>query len=107
MNIAKELESHAGEELQHAILIAKQIDYLGGTPTVQQKPVKLSEDPKALLQFDLDNEVETIRNYRERIRQADQLGEFALSEVLREIIVQEQDHAIDLATALGIDPPKP
>jgi len=107
MNIAKELEKHAGEELQHAILIAKQIDYLGGTPTVQQKPVKLSDDPKALLQFDLDNEVETIRNYRDRIRQADQLGEFAISEVIREIIVQEQDHAIDLATALGIDPPKP
>src|SRR3954466_3607315 len=83
MNIAKELENHAGEELQHAILVAKQIDYLGGTPSVQQKPVKLSEDPKALLQFDLDNEVETIRNYRERIRQADQLGEFAISEVIR------------------------
>jgi bacterioferritin len=106
MNIAKELEKHAGEELQHAILIAKQIDYLGGTPTVQQKPVKMSEDPKALLHFDLDNETETIRNYRQRIREADQLGEFALSEVLREIIVQEQDHAIDLAAALGIEPPK-
>jgi len=106
MNIAKELEKHAGEELQHALLIAKQIDYLGGTPTVQQKPVKLSKDPKDLLRFDLDNETDTIRNYRERIRQADQMGEFALSEVLREIIVQEQEHAIDLATALGIDPPK-
>ena len=106
MSIAAELEKHAGEELQHALLIAKQIDYLGGTPTVQQKPVKLSKDPKDLLRFDLDNETDTIRNYRERIRQADQMGEFALSEVLREIIVQEQEHAIDLATALGIDPPK-
>ena len=106
MNIAKELEKHAAEELQHALLICKQIDYLGGTPTVQQKPVKMSDDPEALLRFDLDNEVETIRNYRDRIRQAYRLGEFALSEVLREIIVQEQDHAIELATALGIEPPK-
>jgi bacterioferritin len=106
MNIAKELEKHAAEELQHALLISKQIDYLGGTPTVQQKPVRMSDDPEALLRFDLDNEVETIKNYRERIRQADRMGEFALSEVLREIIVQEQDHAIELATALGIEPPK-
>jgi|SRR4051794_32575632 len=106
MSIAVELESHAGEELQHALIIAKQIDYLGGIPTVQQKPVKLAEDPRQLLKFDLDNEVETIRNYQQRIRQADALGEFALSEALRKIIIQEQDHAIDLATALGVEVPE-
>jgi len=105
MTIAKELEKHAGEELQHALILSKQIDYLGGVPTVQQKPVKMSEEAKDLLRFDLDNEVETIRNYRQRIRQADAMGEFALSEALREIIIQEQDHAIDLATALGIEVP--
>jgi bacterioferritin len=59
-----------------------------------------------MLQFDLENERVTIQNYRERIRQADALGEFALSEVLREIIVQEQDHLMDLADALGIDAPE-
>jgi bacterioferritin len=106
-SIAKELKKHAGEELDHALQIAKQIDYFGGMPTVTPKPVKTSDDPKAMLQFDLENEQETIRNYRERILQAEALGEFALSETLREIIVQEQEHAMDLADALGIDVPHP
>jgi bacterioferritin len=106
MEIAKELEAHAKEELDHALRIAKQIDYLGGEPTVTPKPVKTSKKAEDMLKFDLDSEVETLRNYRERIRQAEGLGEFALCEVLREIIEQEQDHAIDLATALGIDVPR-
>lgn len=105
MNIAKELEVHASEELSHALAIAKQIDYLGGSPTVVPKPVKTSKKAEDMLRFDLDNEVETIGNYRVRIRQAEALEEFALCEVLREIVVQEQEHAIDLATALGIDVP--
>jgi bacterioferritin len=107
MNIAEELEKHAGEELDHALKIANQIDYLGGMPSVTPVPVKTSEKAKEMLQFDLENERVTIANYRTRVRQADALGEFALSEVLREILVQEQEHLVDLATALGIDPPDP
>lgn len=106
-NIADELEKHAGEELAHAIEIAKQIDYLGGTPSNRPKEVKLSQDSKQMLEFDLANERETISNYRQRIQQAEALGEYALSESLREIIVQEQEHLIDLADALGIEPPRP
>jgi bacterioferritin len=105
-NIAGELEKHAGEELGHAILIAKQIDYLNGTPVVMPKVVKMSDKATDMLRFDLENERVTILNYRERIRQAEALGEFAISEVLREIIAQEQEHLTDLATALGIDNPK-
>src|ERR1043166_6857462 len=105
-DIARELEQHAAEELAHAIKISKQIDYFGGMPTVRPKEVRTSEDPKQMLQFDLENEKVTIQNYRDRIRQADAMGEFALSEVLREIIVQEQEHLIDLATALGIEVPE-
>jgi bacterioferritin len=105
MDIAKELEKHAGEELSHALKIAKQIDYLGGMPVVTPKPVKTSEKAEEMLRFDLENERVTIANYRKRIKQADAMGEFALSEALRSIIVQEQDHLIDLATALGIDAP--
>jgi bacterioferritin len=101
-NIASELEDHAAEELSHAILLARQIDYLNGTP----KEVKISDKAEDMLRFDLENESETIRNYRERIRQADAMGEFALGEVLRRIIEQEQDHLLDLADALGIDAPK-
>lgn len=104
-DIARELEAHAKEELDHALKISKQIDYLGGTPVVTPKPVKLSDKAEDLLRFDLENEVETVANYRNRIRQAEALGEFALSETLREIIVQEQEHEIDLADALGIDVP--
>jgi bacterioferritin len=105
MNIAAELEVHAGEELQHAITLANQIDYMGGMPVVVPKPVKTSEKAEEMLRFDLDNENETIRNYRVRIRQCDALGEYATAEHIREILLQEQDHQISLATALGIDVP--
>ena len=105
MAIAQELEVHAKEELQHAITIAKQIDYLGGTPAVVPKPVKLSDNPKDLLRFDLENETDTIRQYRERVRQCEALGEYAMSEHIREILKQEQEHLTDLASALGEDPP--
>jgi bacterioferritin len=105
MNIAAELEIHAGEELQHALILAKQIDYLGGMPKVTPKPVKTSAKAEDMLRFDLENENETIRNYRLRVRQCEALGEFALAEHIRDILVQEQDHQISLATALGIDVP--
>ena len=104
-DIAGELELHAAEELQHAIKIAKQIDYLGGMPGVTPKPVKTSSDPVEMLRADLENERTTVGRYRERIRQAEAMGEFGLSETLRAIIVQEQDHEIDLSAALGINVP--
>jgi bacterioferritin len=107
MNIAQELAVHATEELDHALAIAGHIDYLGGMPSVTPKPVKTSKDAKEMLRFDLDNERETIKNYRRRVKQADELNEFAISESLRSILVQEQDHLTSLATALGIDPPDP
>ena len=106
MNIAAELKLHAAEELQHALILADQIDYLGGSPTATPKPVKLSKKAEDMLRFDLDNEIETIKNYRQRVKQAEALGHYALSELLRTIIVQEQNHQHDLATALGIDVPK-
>jgi bacterioferritin len=105
MNIADELAVHAAEELQHAIILSNQIDYLGGMPTTVPKSVKTSEKAVDMLRFDLDNENETIRNYRRRVKQCDELGEFATAEHIREILLQEQDHQIALATALGIDVP--
>ena len=107
MNIADELAVHATEELSHALQVANHIDYLGGMPSVTPKPVKTSEKAEDMLRFDLENEKETIRQYRRRIKQSDELNEFAITESLRNIIVQEQDHLIALATALGIDPPNP
>jgi bacterioferritin len=105
MKIADELKLHASEELQHAMIIADQIDYLGGMPTATPKEVKLSEKAEDILRFDLDNETETIRNYRQRVKQAEAVGHYALAEQLRKIISQEQEHQHDLATALGIDVP--
>ena len=105
MAISRELEAHAAEELRHALIISKQVDYLGGTPSVVAKPVKLSDKPEALLRFDLQNETDTIRQYRERVKQCESLGEFAMAEHIREILKDEQEHAIDLATALGEDVP--
>lgn len=104
-DIARELEKHAGEELQHALLIAKQVDYLGGMPSVTPKAVKTSKDAVKMLRADLENEQVTIANYRQRIKQAEALQEYALSETLRTIIVQEQEHEMDLCNALGIDVP--
>ncbi len=103
MSIAAELEKHARQELEHALTIAKQIDYLGGMPTVTPNAVRTSEVAEEMLRFDLDNENETIRNYRERVRQCEELGEYALAEQIRAILVNEQEHQIDLATALGKD----
>jgi bacterioferritin len=105
MNIAAELETHAQEELQHALIISKQIDYLGGMPTATPLPVRTSDVAEEMLRLDLDNENETVRNYRERVRQCEALGEYAMAEQIRQILVQEQEHQIDLATALGIDVP--
>lgn len=105
MNIADELVKHAGEELSHALIISNQIDYLGGMPAVVPKVVRTSERAKDMLKFDLENETETIRNYRERVHQCEQLGEYAMAEHVREILKDEQDHLIALATALGQDPP--
>ena len=107
MSIARELEQHAREELDHALIIAKQIDYLGGMPSVTAKPVKTSEKAEDMLRFDLANETETIKNDRERVRQCEALGEYALAEQIRQILVQEQEHQIDLATALGEGVPDP
>jgi bacterioferritin len=105
MDIASQLEIHAKQELDHALTISRQIDYLGKMPSVTPKPVRTSDDPKQMLRFDLENENETIRNYRDRVRQCEALGEFALAEQIRQILTQEQDHQIDLATALGEDVP--
>ena len=105
MSIAKELEVHAGEELQHALTIAKQVDYLGGMPAGKALPVVLTENATEMLRADLANENDTIRNYRERVKQCEALGEYAIAEDIREILRQEQEHQQDLATALGEDVP--
>jgi bacterioferritin len=105
MNIAGELEKHAGEELAHALTISKHIDYLGGMPTVTPLGVKQSEKAEEMLRADLEHENNTIRAYRERVRQCESLGEYAIAEDIREILRQEQEHQIDLATALGEDVP--
>jgi bacterioferritin len=104
-DIAAQLELHAKQELEHALIISRQIDYLGKMPTAMPKSVKLSSKARDMLRFDLDNENETIRNYRDRVRQCEALGEYAMAEQIRGILVNEQDHQIDLATALGQEVP--
>jgi bacterioferritin len=104
MNIADQLEEHAHQELDHALTIARQLDYFGAYPTHQPADIQVSEDNEGMLRADLQAEDDTIRHYRERIRQADALGEYALGEALRKIVAQEQDHQMDLATALGVTP---
>jgi bacterioferritin len=104
-DIAAQLEIHARQELEHALTISRQIDYLGKMPAVTPKPVRTSKDAVQMLRFDLENENETVRNYRDRVRQCETLGEYAMAEQIRQILMQEQDHQIDLATALGEEVP--
>ena len=105
MNIADQLQEHAAEELKHALTISRQIDYLGAMPAVEPRPVRVSDNPREMLRFDLENEANTIRNYRDRVRQCEAMGEFAIAEHIRDILLDEQDHLIDLATALGEEVP--
>ena len=105
MSIAKELEKHASEELAHALTVSKHIDYLGGMPTTTPLPVPTFEDAEKMLRADLENENDTLRGYRERVKQCEAMGEYGIAEDIREILRQEQEHQSDLATALGIDPP--
>lgn len=105
MNIAAELKKHAAQELSHALIVSKHIDYLGGMPGVAPKTVVQSEDAREMLRADLNNEAETIRAYRARVGECEALGEFAIAEDIREILRDEQEHLIDLATALGENPP--
>ena len=105
MDIAAQLQIHAKQELDHALTISRQIDYLGKMPAVTSKPVRTSKEAREMLRFDLENENETVRNYRDRVRQCEALGEYAMAEQIRQILMQEQDHQIDLATALGEEVP--
>jgi bacterioferritin len=105
MNIAAELEKHAAEELSHALILAGQIDYLGGMPIATPMPVRTSAFADDMLRFDLEAETETIHHYRQRVRQCEALGEYAIAEHIRDILVQEQDHQVALASALGIEVP--
>jgi len=104
MNIADQLQEHAHQELDHALEIARQLDYFGEYPVHQPAKVEVSEENEEMLWIDLRAEDETVKNYRERIQQAESVGEYALAEVLQEIVRQEQDHQIDLATALEVVP---
>ena len=100
-DIIKELKIHANEEVQHAMILAEQIDYLGGSPSVKVGKILTSEDNDQMLQQDLDGENDAIRRYKLRVEQAEELKEFALAQQLRNILATEQEHAMDLKQALG------
>ena len=100
-DIIKELKIHANEEVQHAMILADQIDYFEGDPAVDVGKIHTSKDNKGMLQQDLDGEEDAIRRYKIRIEQAEQLKEYALAQQLRNILATEQEHAMDLKQALG------
>jgi bacterioferritin len=100
-SIQKELIIHAQEELAHATILAAQIDYLGGVPTVDTPPARIAKDSVKMLQQDLDGENDAITRYIARIRQAEDLNLYHLAQQLRMILAMEQEHAMDLEQALG------
>ena len=100
-DIIRELKVHANEEIQHAMTLSDQIDYLGGCPSVNVGKIQTSKDNEEMLRQDLDGEEGAIKRYKVRIEQAEQLKEFALAQQLRNILATEQEHAMDLRQALG------
>jgi len=100
-DIIKELKIHANEEIQHAMTLADQIDYLRGAPSIKVGKIQTSEDNDEMLRQDLDGEEDAISRYKSRVEQAEQLKEFALAQQLRNILAMEQEHAMDLRQALG------
>jgi bacterioferritin len=100
-DIIKELKIHANEEIQHAMILADQIDFLSGEPTVKVGEIRTSRDNDMMLNQDLEGEEDAIQRYKGRIEQAEALKEFALAQQLRNILATEQEHAMDLKQALG------
>jgi bacterioferritin len=100
-DIIKEIKLHATEEIQHAMILSDQIDFLGGTPSIMVGNILTSVDNLEMLRQDLDGEEDAIQRYKIRIEQAEGLKEFALSQHLRTILAMEQEHAMDLKQALG------
>jgi bacterioferritin len=100
-DIIKELKIHANEEVGHAMVLADQIDYLGGKPSVGVGKIHTSGDNDEMLRQDLDGEEDAIKRYKLRVEQAEELKEFALAQQLRNILAVEQEHAMDLMQALG------
>ncbi len=100
-DITKEIKIHATEELQHAVTLAEQIDYLGEFPTAEMPPTKTSRDNREMLEQDLEGELDAIARYKQRVIQSEELQELALAQKLREILSVEQEHAMDLKNALG------
>lgn len=100
-NIIKELRIHANEEIQHAMTLADQIDFLDGVPTIDVGKIYTSSDNITMLKQDLSGEEDAIARYKTRIEQSEELKEFALAQQLRTILAMEQEHAMDLKQALG------
>lgn len=99
--IKKELIIHSQEEMQHAVTISEQIDFLGGVPTIDVEQRDIAEDAKTMLEQDLAGEDNAISRYKERIHQAEELQEYGLRRVLEDILIQEEEHKRDLLDALG------
>jgi bacterioferritin len=100
-SIQKELLIHAQEEMQHAVMISEQIDFLGGIPTVDVEKREISADRVKMLKQDLWGEDNAITRYKERIGQAEELKEYGLRRVLEDILIQEEEHKRDIANALA------
>ena len=100
-DIIKELKIHTNEEIGHAMVLADQIDFLGGSPSVNVGKIMTSKDNNEMLEQDLAGEEDAIKRYKIRIEQAEELKEFALAQQLRTILAVEQEHAMDLKQALG------
>jgi bacterioferritin len=100
-SIIAELLVHANEEMQHAISLNDQIDFLGGVPAVDVQTIKTSSDSTEMLEQDLEGELDAVSRYKERIAEAESLREYGLRRVLEDILIMEEEHARDLMTVLG------
>jgi len=98
--ISRELLVHATEEHTHAVALSEQIAFLGGVPGHDVAQVHVSDDSTIMLEQDLAGELDAIARYKERIAQAEMLGEYGLRRALEDILITEEEHARDLQASL-------
>lgn len=99
--VLQDLRKHLSQELEHAMILADQIDFLGGTPACEVPKITTKESPEAALTQDLRLEEQQLKRYRERITQANELGLPDVAEALSPLLTQTQDHVNDLRGVVG------
>jgi bacterioferritin len=87
------LEPEIADELGHAKFLADKIVAYGGKPVIEAAPFEEKTDIKDMIAYDLELELDAVARYKERARQAEELGDVGLQVKLEDMVADETDHA--------------